>query len=136
MLKEALETIQAPLSCNQVEYHVMLGQEPLYKYMRSKDLPLTAYCPLAQGKLGDIEVLAAIAKKHGCSASQVALALLLGQEGVAAIPKSANPANQKSNLEALAVKLDADDNAKIATLPKDKRCVSPPHAPAWDPPTS
>ena len=73
LLKSVVEEIAAPIACNQVEYHVMLDQTPLRKYMSAHSIPLVAYCPLAQGRVASDETLAAIGRKHGASAAQVAL---------------------------------------------------------------
>ena len=132
LLKTVVEEIKAPIACNQVEYHVMLDQTPLRKYLAAKSIPLVAYCPLAQGKVASDPTLAAIGRKHGASAAQVALKWLLDQDGVAAIPKASRAESQKANLGALNVGLDDEDIKAIAGLPKDKRCVNPGFAPAWD----
>jgi 2,5-diketo-D-gluconate reductase B len=132
LLKSVVEEIQAPIACNQVEYHVMLDQTPLRKYLAAKSIPLVAYCPLAQGKAASDPTLMAIGRKHGASAAQVALKWLLDQDGVAAIPKASRAESQKANLGALNVGLDDEDVKAIAGLPKDKRCVNPGFAPAWD----
>jgi 2,5-diketo-D-gluconate reductase B len=132
LLKQAVEDIGAPIACNQVEYHVLLGQDKLKAYCATKAIPLTAYAPLAQGRLANYPQLQAIADKHGATASQVALAWLLQQDGVMAIPKSKSEASQRSNLAALNVKLDDADRAVIAALPKDQRFVNPGFAPQWD----
>ena len=132
LLKTVVEEIGAPIACNQVEYHVMLDQTPLRKYLAAKSIPLVAYCPLAQGKVASDPTLMAIGRKHGASAAQVALKWLLDQEGVAAIPKASRAESQKANLGALNVGLDDEDIKAIAGLPKDKRCVNPGFAPAWD----
>jgi 2,5-diketo-D-gluconate reductase B len=132
LLKIVVEEIKAPIACNQVEYHVMLDQEPLRNYLAAKSIPLVAYCPLAQGRVAADETLAAIGRKHNASAAQVALKWLLDQEGVAAIPKASRAESQKANLGALDVRLDDEDRSMIAGLPKDKRCVNPGFAPRWD----
>src|ERR1700686_4252466 len=132
LLKTVVEEIKVPIACNQVEYHVMLDQTRLRKYLRSKAIPLVAYCPLAQGRAASDETLAAIGRKHGASAAQVALKWLLDQDGVAAIPKASRAESQRANLDALHVGLDDEDMKAIAALPKDKRCVNPGFAPAWD----
>jgi 2,5-diketo-D-gluconate reductase B len=133
LLKQAIEDIKAPIACNQVEYHVLLGQNRLLPYLQSKGVPLTAYAPLAQGRLSSYPELQQIADKHQATAAQVALAWLLEQDGVMAIPKARGEASQWSNLAALQVRLDQDDRAIIAKLPKDQRFVAPSFAPAWDP---
>jgi len=132
LLKTVVEEIKAPIACNQVEYHVMLDQTPLRKYLAAKSIPLVAYCPLAQGKAASDKTLMAIGRKHGASAAQVALKWLLDQDCVAAIPKASGRESQKANLDALHVGLDDEDIQAIAALPKDKRCVNPGFAPVWD----
>lgn len=132
MLREAIEEIGAPIACNQVEYHVFLDQTPMAAYLRSKAIPLVAYCPLAQGQAAESDELAKIGAKHEASAAQVALAWLLDQEGVVAIPKAGGAVSQCANLEAVLLTLDDHDRKVIATLPKQKRLVNPPFAPRWD----
>jgi 2,5-diketo-D-gluconate reductase B len=132
LLKTVVEEIKAPIACNQIEYHVMLDQTPIRKYLAEKSIPLVAYCPLAQGRAASDKTLMAIGRKHGASAAQVALKWLLDQDGVAAIPKASRAESQKANLDALQIGLDDEDRAAIAGLPKDKRFVNPGFAPAWD----
>ena len=132
LLKTVVEEIKAPIACNQVEYHVMLDQTPVRNYLAAKSIPLVAYCPLAQGGVASDPTLAAIGRKHGASAAQVALKWLLDQDGVAAIPKASRSESQKANLDALQVGLDDEDRQAIAGLPKDRRCVNPGFAPVWD----
>ena len=132
LLKVVIEEIKAPIACNQVEYHVMLDQAKLMKYMTAKSIPLVAYCPLAQGRVASDAALAKIGKKHEASAAQVALKWLLDQDGVAAIPKASRAESQRANLDALKVTLDDEDRRAIAALPKNVRCVSPGFGPDWD----
>jgi 2,5-diketo-D-gluconate reductase B len=132
MIRRAVEEIGAPIAAHQVEYHAFLSQTPMLAYLRSKAIPLTAYAPLAQGRAANDPTLAAIGRKHGATAAQVAIAWLLDQHGVIAIPKAGRPESQKANLDALGIRLDDEDRAAIATLPKDQRFVRPPFAPEWD----
>ena len=132
LLKTVVEDIRAPIACNQIEYHVMLDQTKVKKYLDAKSIPLVAYCPLAQGRAASDPTLLAIGKKHGASAAQVALKWLLDQDGVAAIPKASRAESQKANFDALNIGLDDEDIKAIAGLPKDKRFVNPGFSPAWD----
>jgi 2,5-diketo-D-gluconate reductase B len=132
LLRTVVEEIRAPIACNQVEYHVMLDQSKLLKYLAARSIPLVAYCPLAQGRAASDPTLAAIGRKHNASAAQVALKWLLDQNGVAAIPKASRPESQKANLDALKLALDDADRKAIAALPKDQRFVNPGFAPVWD----
>ena len=131
LLRQALAT-GAPIACNQVEYHVMLDQTPLLAACRAAGMALSAYSPLAQGRLAGHEELQAIAAKHGATPAQVALKWLLDQDGVAAIPKAMRAETQQANLDALRIVLDDTDRAVIAMLPKTRRFVNPAWAPAWD----
>jgi 2,5-diketo-D-gluconate reductase B len=124
----------ATLVCDQVEYHVLLAQPAVLRATREAGAVLTAYAPLAQGRLAEHPSLDAIAKKHGATPAQVALKWLLDQDGVAAIPKAARPESQAANLGALKITLDDSDRAAIAALPKDQRFVKPGFAPTWDKP--
>jgi 2,5-diketo-D-gluconate reductase B len=132
LLKAVVEEIKAPIACNQIEYHVMLDQTKVAKYLAAKSIPLVAYAPLAQGRAASDETLIAIGRKHGASAAQVALKWLLDQDGVAAIPKASRAESQRANLDALKLTLHDEDRKAIAALPKDKRFVNPGFAPAWD----
>jgi 2,5-diketo-D-gluconate reductase B len=132
LMRTVVEQIKAPIACNQIEYHVMLDQTQMRKYLASKSIPLVAYAPLAQGRAASDETLRSIGRKHNASAAQVALKWLLDQDGVAAIPKASRKESQQANLDALKLKLDDADRKAIAALPKDKRFVNPGFAPAWD----
>ena len=62
----------------------------------------------------------------------MAIAWLLDQDDVIAIPKAERRESQQANLDALSLRLDDEDRAAIAELPKDLRYVQPPFAPDWD----
>lgn len=132
MIRHAVEKVGAPIACHQIEYHPFLSQAPMLSYLQSKGIPLTAYCPLAQGRAASDATLNQIGQKHGASAAQIAIAWLMDQEGVVAIPKAGRPESQKANLAALDIKLDDADRAAIAALPKDQRFVRPSFGPDWD----
>ena len=122
----------APIACNQVEYHVLLGQKKLLAAQHLAGIPLVAYAPLAQGRLAEHEALRDIAAKHRATPAQVALKWLLDQDNVAAIPKASRRESQQANLDALRIQLDDADRNAIDALPKDQRFVQPAFAPAWD----
>ena len=134
MMRQAVENIGTPIAALQVEYHPFLDQSAMLAYLRGHGIPLTAYAPLAQGRAADDATLKRIGEKHGVSAAQVTIAWLLDQDGVVAIPKAQRESSQSANLAALDVRLDDEDRAAIAALPKDLRYVRPPFAPDWDAP--
>jgi 2,5-diketo-D-gluconate reductase B len=109
MLRLAVDEICVPVASVQVEYHPFLDQSVMLAYLRERKIPLTAYSPLAEGRAAEDETLKRIADKHGLSAAQVAIAWLLDQDGVIAIPKAQRPESQQSNLDALNIRLDYED---------------------------
>lgn len=135
LLKRTVEEIGAPIVCNQIEYHVLLNQNAVLNYCRGKGIAVTAYCPIARGGLGgSYPTLAAAAAVHKVTPEQLALAWLLEQDGVAAIPKASQAANQAANWAAQTIKLTDADRAVIAALPKDQRIVNPAFVTGWDAP--
>lgn len=131
MLKRALDLAIAPIACLQVECHVYLWQEKLAALCRANGLALTAYSPVAKGQVNDDPVMQAIARRHGATPVQVAIAWLMAQPNSVAIPKSGRAQGQKENLAAAGLALTAEDLAAIAALPKDRRLVNPDFAPDW-----
>ena len=89
--------------------------------------------PMAIAPPQDVEPaeLVRIAKRHGATPVQVAIAWLMAQRNLIAIPKSGRAQGQRENLAAAALTLTADDLAAIAALPKDRRLVNPDFAPDW-----
>ena len=55
MLREALEV--APIFADQVEFHPYLGQDALVELAAEKDFMVTAYSPLARGKVPQDEIV-------------------------------------------------------------------------------
>lgn len=118
---------------NQVEYHAMLDQSELLQKLKSMDMTLSAYSPLARGRLIDHPVLNKIAEKHGKTSSQVALRWLLDQDSVWVLPKSSTSERRRSNFDLFDFRLDDQDHHLINNeLEKNKRIINPEFAPAWD----
>jgi diketogulonate reductase-like aldo/keto reductase len=83
-----------------------------------------AYSPIDQGSLARNAALRALAKKAGATPAQVALAWLVRQPGVMAIPKAVSEAHLRENLAASALTLTAGDLAQLdAAFPPPKRSV-------------
>jgi 2,5-diketo-D-gluconate reductase B len=132
-LKEIVETIGAPIVTNQVEYHPYLSQKPVLDYLRAHDMFLTAYSPIARGKVGDDPVLIALARKHGKTPAQITLRWLIQQGDVAAIPKAASPDHLKANLDIFDFTLEESEMAQIHALARlDGRMIKPDWSPVWD----
>ncbi len=123
----------ADIRCNQVEYHVLLDQRRLASQMRDLGGVLTAYRPLGH-RVGDEPVVADIAAAHGATPEQVALAWLLGQRGVAAIPKASSTEHRRANLAAAEIVLADDEMETLHALAarRHERFVVPTFAPDWE----
>jgi 2,5-diketo-D-gluconate reductase B len=130
MLAQALDL--APVFCDQVEYHPFLDQSRLLELARAHDVLITAYSPLAHGKVPDDETLTRIGDAHGKTAGQVALRWLLDQDHVSPIPKASSHARRRENFEVFDFDLSDDERGEIDALPKDVRTANPPWAPDWD----
>ena len=132
MLDEAVKLATEPLVTNQIEVHPFLDQEKVLAACRRHGISVTAYCPLARGKVPGNETLERIGKAHGRSSSQVALRYLV-QQGIMPIPRTANPDHLAANLAVFDFKLSDAEMAEIAKLARpDGRVVNPAHAPKWD----
>jgi diketogulonate reductase-like aldo/keto reductase len=111
---------------NQVLYHLgSRGIEwQLLDACRQANVMVMAYSPLGQGPLLRKPALTKLADKHGVDPAAVALAWVLRQPGVVAIPKAVRPEHVRANMQALDVKLDADDvKALDAAFPPPKRAM-------------
>jgi 2,5-diketo-D-gluconate reductase B len=130
LLRQALEL--APIFCDQVEYHPFLGQDGLLELARANEVVITAYSPLAHGKVTGDETLNRIGRAHGKTAGQVALRWLLDQPGVSPIPKAASHERRLENFDVFDFELSPDERQEIDALPKDVRTADPPWAPDWN----
>jgi diketogulonate reductase-like aldo/keto reductase len=78
----------------------------LLPWLRERGMPLMAYSPIDQGSLAGDATLAEVGRDCGLSAAQVALAWVLSQPGVVAIPKAVRPEHLRANLVAADARLD------------------------------
>jgi diketogulonate reductase-like aldo/keto reductase len=132
LLAQAMALTSEPLVTNQIEVHPFLDQSKVLAACRKYGLSVTAYCPLARGKVPGNEVLQRIGKAHAKSSSQVALRYLV-QQGIIPIPRTADPGHLASNLAVFDFTLSDDESGEIDRLKQpDGRVVNPPHAPRWD----
>lgn len=120
---EAREILDHPIVANQVEMHPLYRQEQLLEYARTTDIPLVAYSPLAQGKVFDVSVLSDIARAHGLTEADVALAWLTNHKGVAAIPKTTSKTHLRANLRAPDRTLDASAVDRIDSITEEDKLI-------------
>lgn len=105
----------AACSVNQVWYSLgSRGVEfDLLPWQRVRQMPLMAYSPIDQGALADHPGLRAVARRHQVTPAQVALAWVLAQPGVIAIPKAVHAIHLRHNWQAAALRLSLHDRAEL-----------------------
>jgi diketogulonate reductase-like aldo/keto reductase len=109
---------------NQVLYNVTeRGPEfDLLPQLVNRGVPLMAYSPVGQGSLPKSPALSAVAKRHSVTPFQVALAWVLREPHVIAIPKAGDAGHVSQNHRALNLALTAEDLAAIdADFPPPSR---------------
>jgi len=131
-MQEAMKT--APdIFCNQVEYHPYLSQKPVLDFIQRNGFALTAYSPIARGKVFNEPVLKEIGDKYGKNEAQITLRWLIQQDNVAAIPKSGTPENIKNNIDIFDFELTSDEMHKIHSLSrKETRLIDLDGTQKWD----
>jgi diketogulonate reductase-like aldo/keto reductase len=89
---------------------------------RKRGVATMAYCPIDQGALAGDATFAEIGQRHGVSAAQAALAWVLRQPDVIAIPKAARASHLRENIAAADLTLTDRDLATVdARFPPPKR---------------
>lgn len=119
------------LLTNQIEVHPFLQNRALIEHCRAHDILVTAFMPLAVGKVMADATLKRIAETHDASPAQVALAWLKGQ-GIVTFPSSTRPEHIRGNLAAFSLTLSEQEMATIDRLDRGERIADPDFAPAWD----
>jgi 2,5-diketo-D-gluconate reductase B len=134
MLDEAIKLCPEPLVTLQAECHPYLDQSKVIAACRERGLVLTAYCPLARGRIKGDAVLAEVGRRHGKTGAQVALRWLMQQEIIAAIPRSSNATRIAENIDVFDFELDGDEMRRVGALKRpDGRTANPVgRAPQWD----
>jgi diketogulonate reductase-like aldo/keto reductase len=110
-------------AANQVLYH--LGERAIewsvLPWCREHGIDVMAYSPLGQGGLLGHDKLGAIARRMDATPAQVALAFVLAQQGVVAIPKTARVEHLHDNVAARNLVLDRTTLAELdAAFPPPK----------------
>ena len=133
-LRRAVSLATEPIVCDQVEYHPYLTQKSVLAACRAHGMAMTAYAPVAKGKVADDPVIRDIADMRGLTPGQVTIAWLMGQDNVVAIPKTASRSRLVENLAGSKVILTDTEMARISALGSPSgRMVNLNFAPQWDP---
>jgi diketogulonate reductase-like aldo/keto reductase len=126
---EELWSIENGTNCaaNQVLYNLENREieSGLLEWSANNKVPIMAYSPVGHGRgLLESATLKKIAKRHDATTSQIALAWVLRQPGVIAIPKASNEKHVRDNAQSIEIKLtdeDLTDLDREFPPPKSKR---------------
>jgi diketogulonate reductase-like aldo/keto reductase len=114
-------------AANQVLYNVARrGSEfDLLPWMRRRKMPAMAYSPIDHMRLPERSALNEIAHARGVSMVQIALAWVLGEEQVCAIPKAGSVAHVNENRAALDIVLTEAERTAIDAFFSPPRSKQP-----------
>lgn len=133
-ITEAEKYADVPIVVNQVEFHPFIKQNTLQTFLNNHHILLEAYSPLARGDVFDNETIKEIAEKHNVTPAQISLAWILSDKDRVAIPKTSNPDHLQGNLDAIDVKLSAEELEQIGKLARadGRKIEHPDYSPVWD----
>ncbi len=114
---QQLWSLPAGTACvaNQIYYSASQrnSEFDLLPWQREHGVVTMAYSPIDQGALTRDPTFATIGRRHGVSASTAALAWVLRQPNMSAIPKTVRDLHLRENYQAAEIELTADDLAEV-----------------------
>jgi len=113
--RQAQALSKAKLVTNQVEYHPYLKLSNLLGTARDLGSSITAWSPLAQGKVVADPTLVEIGRAHGKTPGQVTLRWLI-QQNVIAIPRTAKESRAAENFDIFDFELTPEQIDRIHAL--------------------
>jgi diketogulonate reductase-like aldo/keto reductase len=101
----------AQIATDQILYNLSRRNPELdlIPWLRARHIPVMAYSPVEQGRLLSNQKLVEVAKRRGATSAQIALAWLLNQPQVIAIPKAGNPRHVEENRAAAELLLSEEE---------------------------
>ena len=132
LVDEAVRLSSAPIVNNQIELHPFVDASKVIAACKRHCVSVTAYSPIARGRVKGERVLEKIGKAHGKSAAQVSLRYLV-QQGIIAIPRSSKPERLAENAAIFDFQLSKPEMDEIRALSRaGARVVNVSWAPDWD----
>jgi diketogulonate reductase-like aldo/keto reductase len=132
LIEEAVRHATEPLVNNQIECHPYLDQSKVIAASRHRGLSVTAYSPIARGRVKGDGVLARIGKAHGKTAAQVCLRFLV-QQDIIVIPRTSNSQRLAENFAIFDFTLTPEQMKEVEGLSHPRgRIVEWGGAPEWD----
>ncbi|MEV7664045.1 aldo/keto reductase [Paenarthrobacter sp. NPDC089316] len=115
-LDQLFRETQVVPAVNQIQVSPSIPRPAARAYNERHGIVTESYSPLgASSDLLNAPVLASVGEKYGKTPGQVVLRWHV-QQGLVAIPKTANPQRMRENLDVFDFELDQDDLSKLQTL--------------------
>jgi len=114
-LQQSQSLSETPIITNQVPYRLpdnKYAENGVLGYCQQNDILITAYSPIKFRSIRVNKTLREITDAHSVTQHQIALAWLVMQPRVIAIPMSMNPQHIKGNFEAAVIELTDDEMAQ------------------------
>ena len=118
--RQAQALSKARLLTNQVEHHPYLAVDKLRATAADLGSSITAWSPLAQGKIADDATISEIGEVHGKSPGQVTLRWLI-QQDIIAIPRTTKVSRAEESFDIFDFELSAQEMARIDALDRNER---------------
>jgi 2,5-diketo-D-gluconate reductase B len=132
LVQEAVRLSSEPIVINQSECHPYLDQSKVIAACRAHGIAITAYSPLARGRVSSDKALKRIGQAHGKTAGQVALRWLI-QRNIIVIPRTAKVERLSENLALFDFELAPAEMEEISSMAHPRgRMVDWGGGPQWD----
>jgi 2,5-diketo-D-gluconate reductase B len=132
LIEQATRLATEPLVTDQIEYHPYLDQSKVMAACRAHGMAVTAYSPIAQGRVARDDTIRRIAAAHGKTATQVALRWLV-QRDIIVIPRTSKVERLSENMSIFDFALSDGEMAAVGALAQPRgRRINPTWAPRWD----
>ena len=118
--RQAQALSKARLITDQVEHHPYLGVDQLVATAAELGSSITAWSPLAQGKIADDATISEIAGAHGKTNGQVTLRWLI-QNRIIAIPRTSRESRARENFDIFDFELSAEEMQRMNALDRGER---------------
>jgi len=116
LLKKAQDLSETPIITNQVPFSLTdfsYIENGVLEYCQQNNILLTAYSPVDDVHVKPNKPLVNIAKAHGTTIYQIALAWIISHPRVITIPMSSNPVHIRENFEAANIELSKEEMQRL-----------------------
>jgi 2,5-diketo-D-gluconate reductase A len=118
--RQAQGLSKARLITDQVEHHPYLGIDKLVATAAELGSSITAWSPLAQGKIADDATISELAKAHDKTNGQITLRWLI-QHGIIAIPRTTKESRARENFDIFDFALTDEEMQRMDALDRGER---------------